>query len=82
MSGAIDQDYIKQQLSLITFNIGESAESVNIAAAVKDIITMNGSPYNVDLSIDDSSWSDIITPSGLDEYFTIIADNITITVVS
>lgn len=82
MSGAIDQDYIKQQLSLITFNIGESAESVNIAAAVKDIITTNGSPYNVDLSLDNSSWSDIITPSGLDEYFTIIADNITITVVS
>lgn len=82
MSGAIDQDYIKQQLSLITFNIGESAESVNIAAAVKDIITTNGSPYNVDLSLDESSWSDIITPSGLDEYFTIIADNITITVVS
>lgn len=82
MSGAIDQDYIKQQLSLITFNIGESAESVNIAAAVKDIITTNGSPYNVDLSIDSFSWSDIITPGGLDEYFTIIADNITITVVS
>lgn len=82
MSGAIDQDYIKQQLSLTTFNIDESAESVNIAAAVKDIITTNGSPYNVDLSLDNSSWSDIITPSGLDEYFTIIADNITITVVS
>lgn len=82
MSGAIDQDYIKQQLSLITFNIGESAESVNIAVAVKDIITTNGSPYNVDLSINGSTWSDIITPSGLDEYFTIVADNITITVVS
>lgn len=82
LSGAIDQDYIKQQLSLITFNIGASAEGVNIASEVKDIITSNGSPYNVLVSTDGTTWAEVATPSGLDEYFTISEANITITVVS
>lgn len=82
LSGAIDQDYIKQQLSLITFDIGASAEGVNIASAVKDIITSNGSPYNVLVSLDGNTWSEVVSPGGLDEYFTVSTSNITITVVS
>ena len=82
LSGAIDQDYLKQQLSLITFNIGESAEGVNIASSVKDVITSNGSPYNVLVSLDGNTWSEVVTPTDLDEYFTVSTANITITVVS
>lgn len=82
LSGAIDQDYIKQQLSLITFDIGASAEGVNIASSVKDIITSNGSPYNVLVSLDGNTWSEVVSPGGLDEYFTVSTSNITITVVS
>ena len=80
LSGAIDEGYVKEQISLITFNIGESAEGVNIAAAVKDIISKNGSPYNVLVSTDGINYSEVVTPSALDEYFTISTDDISITI--
>ena len=80
ISGNIDTDYIKSQLALQTFDIGQSAEGVNLASVVKDIVTTNGSPYNVLVSKDNSNWSEIVTPSGLDEYFTISADNVSVTV--
>ena len=82
LSGAIDTDYIKEQLSLTKFEIGENAEGVNIAAAVKDIITTNGSPYDVQVSLNGTSWAEVVSPSRLDGYFTISTSNITITVVS
>lgn len=81
LSGAIDEAYIKEQLSLITFNIGESAEGVNIAAAAKEIVSTSGSPYNVLVSIDGITYSEIASPTALNEYFTISASNITINVV-
>lgn len=80
ISGNIDTDYIKSQLALQTFNIGQSAEGVNLASVVKDIVTTNGSPYNVLVSKDNTNWSEIVTPSGLDEYFTISASNVSVTV--
>ena len=80
ISGNIDTDYIKSQLALQTFNIGQSAEGVNIASVVKDIVTSNGSPYNVLVSKDNSNWSELVTPTGLDEYFSLLATNISITV--
>ena len=80
ISGNIDTDYIKSQLALEKFNIGQSAEGVNLASVVKDIVTTSGSPYNVLVSKDNSNWSEIVTPSGLDEYFTISADNVSVTV--
>ena len=80
ISGNIDTDYIKSQLALQKFNIGQSAEGVNLASVVKDIVTTNGSPYNVLVSKDNTNWSEIVTPSGLDEYFTISATNVSVTV--
>ena len=80
ISGNIDTDYIKSQLALQKFSIGQSAEGVNLASVVKDIVTTNGSPYNVLVSKNNSNWSEIVTPSGLDEYFTISADNVSVTI--
>mgnify|MGYP006916061018 CR=1 FL=1 len=80
ISGNIDTDYIKSQLALENFNIGQSAEGVNLASVVKDIVSSSGSPYNALVSKDNSNWAEIVTPSGLDEYFTISADNVSITV--
>ena len=80
ISGNIDTDYIKSQLALQTFNIGQSAEGVNLASVVKDVVTTNGSPYNVLVSKDNVNWSEIVTPTNLDEYFTISATNVSITI--
>lgn len=80
ISGNIDTDYIKSQLALQKFNIGQRAEGVNLASVVKDIVTTSGSPYNVLVSKNNTNWSEIVTPSGLDEYFTISASNVSVTV--
>lgn len=82
LSGAIDTTYIKQQLAQTTFEIGESAESVSIAAQVKEIISANGTPYDVEVSVDGTNYSEIVTPTGLDEFFVISTNNVNITVVS
>ncbi|MBO5928366.1 MAG: hypothetical protein J6Q32_05910 [Clostridia bacterium] len=81
LSGAIDQNYIKQQLAELTFEIGQSAEAVNIASTVKDIISANGTPYDVGVSLTNDNYSEIVSPSDLDEYFSISTDNITIQVI-
>ena len=81
LSGNIDTDYIKSQLALQKFNIGQSAEGVNIAAFVKDIVTTNGSPYNVLVSKDNTNWSEVVTPTGLDKFFGIKTTNVTVNVV-
>lgn len=81
LGGAIDEDYVKQELSKLTWNIGESAESVNISTAVKDIIGENGTPYDVEVSTDGNTYSEIVTPSVLNGYFTLSTSNISITTV-
>ena len=80
ISGNIDTDYIKSQLALQKFEIGQRAEGVNLASVVKDIVTTNGSPYNVLVSKDNTNWSEIVAPTGLDEYFVITASNVTVNV--
>lgn len=82
ISGAIDEDYIKQELSKTVFEIGESAESANITTAVKELVSSNGTPYDVEVSLDGTTYSEIVTPTGLDKYFTVSTANISITVVS
>lgn len=82
ISGAVDEDYIKQQLALITFNIGQSAESANLTTAVKNIIGEVATPYNLEVSTDGVAYSEMVTPTRLDGFFSISTDNISITVVS
>lgn len=82
LSGAIDADYIKQQLALMTFDIGQSAEGVTIATVVKNLVSGNGSPYNVLVSTDGVTYSEVVTPNRLDGYFTISTENIIINTIS
>ena len=82
LGGAIDEDYLKSQLSTLTFEIGETVEAANISTEIKNIIGGNGTPYDVELSIDGITYDEVVTPANLDEYFTINTNNITITVVA
>lgn len=78
---ALDTDYIKYQLvSQLDYNIGERAESANITTLLKDIIADMGTVYNVELSQDNETWSEYLTPTGLDEFFNVTTDSIILTV--
>lgn len=83
LGAPIDEDYVKQELSKITWNIGQSVEAVEISTGVKDIIGGAGTPYDVEVSTTGTagSYSEIVTPSALNEYFTLSASNITINTV-
>lgn len=84
ISGSIDQPNFKDELSKLTWNIGESAEAVNIATAAKDIIGEVGTVYDVAVSLTGTvgSYSEMVTPAALNGYFTLSADNIHLTVVN
>ena len=80
--GAIDEDYLKEQLSQLNFEIGQAVESANITTEIKNIIGNNGAPYNVELSNDGLTFEEIVTPGRLDGYFTVSTANISVTVVA
>lgn len=77
----INETYIKQQLSLIEYNIQERAETSNITAVLKEAVGDSGNPYNVEISLNNTTWAEDLEPTGLDEFFVIQPDNITLTVV-
>lgn len=77
----IDTTYIKEQLSLIEYNIQERAETSNITAVLKEAVGESGNPYNVEISLDGTTWAEDLEPTGLDEFFVIQSGNITLTVV-
>lgn len=79
ISGSPDTDYIKSQLEAMTFEIGQAAEAVNIAVVVKDAIGEIGTPYDVGVSLTSGSYTEIVSPSSPDEYFTISGTHVTIT---
>lgn len=64
ISGSIDQDYVKSQLEKIDFNIGQTAESVNIAVVAKDAVGDVGTPYDVEVSAGGSA-SATVSGSGV-----------------
>lgn len=76
----LDETYIKQQLALTTFDIGETVTSAQISTDVGNILGTTGTPYNINVSNDNSTWVEYLTPTGLDEFFVISTDNIQITV--
>lgn len=79
--GTPDTDYIISQLiPQLDYNIGERAESANITTILKDIIADMGTVYNVELSQDETTWAEYLTPTGLDEFFNVTADSVTLTV--
>lgn len=76
----IDTVYLKQQLAETVYTIDERAESAGITSALKEALGETGSPYSVEISVDGNTWVEYTTPTGLDEYFVISTDNITLTV--
>lgn len=79
--GTPDTDYVKSQLvSQLNYNIAERAESANITTLLKEIIADMGTVYNVELSQDETNWAEYLTPSGLNEFFNVTTDSITLTV--
>lgn len=80
-SSPLDANYIKQELAKETFDIGEMAENANITTALKNIVGNTGAPYDVELSKDGTNYVEYVSPTNLDEYFSISASNINLTVV-
>lgn len=77
----LDENYIKEQLALTEYQIHERAESSTLLGTIKETIGDAGTPYNVEISADNSNWVEYATPEGLDEFFVITTANITLTIV-
>lgn len=72
----LDEQYIKQQLAINKFEIGQMIESSNITTLIKNIIGEQGNPYNVEISLNGSNYFPSLTPTGLSDYFVITTDKI------
>ena len=78
--GSLDADYIIAQLvPQLNYNIGERAESANITTILKEIIADMGTVYDVELSLDELTWVEYLTPTGLDEFLNVTTSSVTIT---
>lgn len=80
-AATIDQSFVKKQLEQMSFEIQEMATTADISTVMSDAIGDIGTPFNIEISTDGNTWSEYATPTGLDEYFTISGDNVTLTVV-
>lgn len=77
--GSLDDDYIIAQLvPQLNYNIGERAESANITTILKEIIADMGTVYDVELSLDELTWVEYLTPTGLDEFLNVTTSSVTI----
>ena len=80
--GTLDPTYIKTQLlAELDFNIQEMADSAVITTMLKNIIGDMGTVYGVEVSLDNSTWAEFITPTGLDEFLQATSSSITLTAV-
>lgn len=78
---APDEDYIKSQLAgALNYEIGQMAETANITTQLKEILSTGATAYNVEVSADNTTWAEYLTPTGLNEFWSVAADNITLTV--
>lgn len=78
----LDETNIKQELSKQTYEIRERAETSDITTILKQAVGDSGNPYNVEISQDNTAWAENLTPTGLDEFFVITPENITLEVIS
>lgn len=79
-STPLDEENIKSKLSDNTYLIGERVETADITADLKEILGQTGSPFEITISQDGTTWEEYLTPTGLDEFFVITPDNITLTI--
>lgn len=76
----LDENYIKEQLAETIFNISDMARTSDLTLIMQNALGATGTPYNVEISSDGVNWVEYLTPIGLDEFFVITTDNITLTV--
>lgn len=76
-----DTDYIKNQLaSVLSYEIGEMANTADITTELKTILSTGATTYDVLISDDNNTWVEYATPTGLDEFWSVASANITLTV--
>lgn len=77
--GSLDPDYIKTQLvSALDYNIQERADGALITTNLKNIIGDMGTVYNVEVSLDNTTWAEYIKPTGLNEFLQATTNSITL----
>lgn len=79
-SATLDLDYIKQQLAELSFEIAERADNATITTEIKNIIGQDSTVYDVILSLNGQDYEEYVSPTGLDQYFSISVENIDLTV--
>ena len=78
--GTLDQTSIKAQLvQELDYNIGQMAESANITTLLKQIIADLGTVYDVEVSLDGTTWAEYLTPTGKNQFFQATTSSITLT---
>lgn len=76
-----DENYIKQQLAAaLDYEIGQMADTTDITTQLKNILSTGAIAYNVEVSADGVTWVEYATPTGLDEFWSVATENITLTV--
>lgn len=79
-SNIIDVNLIEDQLiKTLTFRSGNPINSSDVNCLLKSFIS-GGYPYDVKLSLNNSTWVDLVTPSSIQKKFYLTADTITLTV--
>lgn len=79
-AAAIDENFVKSELEKITYEIQQMATAAEISTVMNNAIGALGTAYDIQVSATGAagSWTEYVTPSGLDEFFTISAANITL----
>ncbi len=77
---ALDTENIKTTLAATNYNIQEMVKTSDLTLIMQNALGETGTPYNVEISADGNTWVEYLTPTGLDEFFVIATDNITLTV--
>lgn len=78
----LDENYIKQEVSKTTYEIKQRAETSILTTILKEAAGDSANPYNVEISLDNINWAESLEPVGLDEFFVITPDDITLEVIS
>lgn len=81
LSGSeLDIQNIKEQIvKSLVYAIYENAETATITTMTKSMTGENALPYDVKISKDQNIWDELLTPTNLNNYFSVSAENIEIT---
>lgn len=78
--GTLDDNYIKEQLvAQLDYNIGQMADSAILTTILKDIIGEMGTVYGVEVSDDNNTFVEYLTPTAKNEFWQATTSSITLT---